>query len=244
MRSHATKSSTQTYPPLGERFKQEFRYWLFIWTVIYALIIILGLFHPDTWILTAIKIGSVLLCSIYSVIFYPRDHFLHAAMIATFIADCLLAGDNISLIGLTVFLLAQCIHAYRLLPSQSAHKIIWLLIVAFIALLVNSFLNFVPPLFIVCSFYAFTLLLNILTSWRWYKSSRRDLYAFCAILGFCLFACCDLFTGVSYLSLTEVFPAFLYAPANFFAWFFYYPSQIFISNSPKCATIEAKEGKC
>ena len=95
-------------------------------------------------------------------------------------------------------------------------------------------------MYVVCCFYITALITNIIVSWRWYRQDRNNLLAFLAVTGFTLFLACDICTGVSYLSRTAVLPAVLFAPANFFAWAFYYPSQIFISNSSKCAKILTK----
>jgi hypothetical protein len=42
---------------------------------------------------------------------------------------------------------------------------------------------------------------------------------------------CDINVAMSYLSVTGVIPFFIARFANFFAWLFYYPSQVLISNS-------------
>lgn len=52
-----------------------------------------------------------------------------------------------------------------------------------------------------------------------------------AVLGFILFFCCDFNVALSYLAVTGVLPIKVAVFANFFAWFFYYPSQVLISNS-------------
>lgn len=227
------------------KFDQKiYKKWIAAWIVIYALILILGFFFPNQPLTTALKVGSVLFCSAYSFMAFPGDRFLQIAMLTTFLADCLLAKNNISIAGLTVFFAAQCLHLYRITkPKCRAQVAIWAAF-GMAMIILNLYLQVLPPIYVICSFYAATLAMNVITSWVWHRDRPQDLFALCAFLGFALFACCDICTGVSYFSLTAVFPAFLYAPANFFAWFFYYPSQILISNSSKCATIEAKEGKC
>ncbi len=220
------------------------KFWIATWIIIYAAIITVGLFAPQNPLLTAIKVGGVLLCSIYTLCTFPKDHFLQAAMLTTFVADCILAYNNISTVGLFVFYLAQSTHLYRL--QSKAHRAQTATIIAGAAfvIILNFFAKLLPPIFLICGFYATALICNIYLNWRWYQSNTKNLAAICGLTGFTLFACCDLCTVVSFMSLTSVFPAWLYAPANFLAWFFYYPSQILVSNSTKCATIDAKEGKC
>lgn len=221
-----------------------YKKWIAAWIIIYVLILVFGLLKPNHPLTTAIKVGSVLFCSAYSFMAFPKDRFLQIAMLTTFLADCLLAKDNISIIGLIVFFVAQCLHLYRITKAHYRSRVVVWAIFGMVTIMLNLYFQFLPSIYVVCGFYAATLTMNVVTSWFWYHDNPQNLYALCAFIGFTLFACCDICTGVSYFSLTKIFPAFLYAPANFFAWFFYYPSQILISNSSKCATIDSKEGKC
>lgn len=207
--------------------------WIIIWVLIYAVIITVGLTTPNSPILTLIKVGGILLCSIYALVIFPRDRLLQLAVIVTFIADCILAKNNVSPTGLTVFFCAQLIHLFRLVKPEKQIRVFWLALIGMIIIGLNFWLLVFPPVYVICTFYALTLISNIITSWRWRRSSPHNFYANCAFTGFILFACCDLCTGLSYLSLISVLPAGFYAPANFFAWFFYYPSQVLISNGSK-----------
>ena len=156
------------------------------------------------------------------------------------VADLILAIDNTLVIGVVVFLIAQLIHLARLdWPHFRLPILIYSLIAATVIIL-DMILDFAPLMYVVCCFYVTALITNIIVSWRWYRQDRNNLLAFLAVTGFTLFLACDICTGVSYLSRTAVLPAVLFAPANFFAWAFYYPSQIFISNSSKCAKILTK----
>lgn len=94
--------------------RRSTRYWLTLWVIIYTLILIVGIFSQKGTIITIIKLTGVLLCSVYSIAVFPCDKLLQFAMMTTFVADCLLAIDNISVIGLMVFFIAQIIHLYRL----------------------------------------------------------------------------------------------------------------------------------
>lgn len=225
-------------------FPKISKYWLGIWIAIYIVILIVGLLQPKSWYLMAIKLSGVLLCSVYSYVTFPKDRLLQLAMITTFVADCLLAYNNTSNIGLVIFLLAQYIHLYRLQPPERHQNITVIAAATFFLIFINCFARLLPNIYLICGFYALAIICNFYTSWRWYQSNSKNPAAIAAFAGFTLFGCCDLCTVVSFMSLTGVFSSWFYMPANFLAWFFYYPSQILVSNSTKCATIESKEGKC
>lgn len=214
----------RTKPPLA---------WIIIWILVYVAIIIVGLTAPASPILTLIKVGGILLCSIYALFIFPKDRPLQLAVIVTFIADCILAKNNVSPTGLTVFFCAQIIHLFRLVQPHKQMRVFWFALVGMVIIGLNFWLHLFPPVYVICSFYAFTLICNIIASWRWRHLQPKNLEANCAFAGFILFSCCDFCTGLSYLSLVSFLPATFYAPANFFAWFFYYPSQVLISNSSK-----------
>ena len=168
------------------------------------------------------------------------DHLLQLALLVTSVADLILAIDNTLVIGVVVFLIAQLIHLARLDWPHFRIPILIYSLVAATVIILDMILDFAPLMYVVCCFYVTALITNIIVSWRWYRQDRNNLLAFLAVTGFTLFLACDICTGVSYLSRTAVLPAVLFAPANFFAWAFYYPSQIFISNSSKCAKILTK----
>ena len=51
-----------------------------------------------------------------------------------------------------------------------------------------------------------------------------------------LFICCDLTVMISYFARIHILPEFLFAPANFICWLFYFPSQILLTNSSMMTT--------
>lgn len=214
--------------------------WPTIWLGIFAANIVLGIIIPSSPILTTIRLSGILLCVIYAWCYFRHDHLLIIAMLATFIADCILAINNLAEIGLIFFLIAQLCHLYRLDYARIRRPIIVLITLIIFTIVLDLFLKFTPLIHLTCAFYLFVLATNIDISWRWYRQAPRNPRSLCALAGFTLFLCCDICTGVSYLSLQNIFSAATYAPANFFAWFFYYPSQILVSNSSKCATIYHK----
>lgn len=223
---------------------KQFHVWFSIWIVIYLLINITGLFAPTSDVLTIIKLGGVILCFVYALRTFPEDRLLQAAMFTTCIADLILAAKNTSEAGIIVFFITQVIHLVRLDGERLRTPIFIFSIVFCGVILLDLWLKLIPLIFIVSVFYATVLAANIIVSYKWYRQDPKNPHARFALIGFILFACCDSCTAMSYLSLTGVIPYLLYAPANFLAWFFYYPSQIFVSNSSRCATIDSKEGKC
>lgn len=230
------------------------KHWLAIWVWFYLAIITLGLIMPGATLLTVIKLSSIFACIIYVWCAFPRDHLLTLAMILTFGADILLTIGTLSEqpilftaqlgvmeLGVIVFFAAQITHMLRLGESQ-LRPAIWTFVgVAMIMTGLNIIFNFCPLMPEICTFYIAALSLNILASARWTRRNQDNLVAKFALIGFCLFLCCDICTGVSYLGTNTILPSIVVAPANFLAWFFYYPSQIFVSNSSKYVKIKSKQ---
>lgn len=218
------------------------RLWLAFWLIIFSTIFILGLIAPDYLILTLVKLSGIFLCIVYALYRSPKDHLLQLALFVTFVADIFLAVSNTSPYGLLVFFTAQIIHFIRLSPPTKKHQPLLLFI--FIAFAVTTLVAFCAPDYTtptIAGFYLIMLLANLYLAQKWQQSTPNNLPAHAAFFGFLLFLCCDLCTGLSFFSLTGALPLSFYRPANFFAWFFYYPSQILVSNSSKCATMNLKK---
>lgn len=218
-------------------------YWFTVWNAIYIAILAASIFSPSSALTSIIKVSSITLCFIYAFVVSPRDRLLTIALAATVVADFFLAFNNTSPVGLLVFVVAQTIHLFRL-ADKRYYKIISLCAICAAVIIAACFITeFAPPIYAICTVYAIVIACNILACWHWRRTEPNSLPAALASYGFILFACCDIWTAVSYLSLTAVLPAVLYGIANFLAWFFYYPSQILISNSGKYATMDTVEGK-
>lgn len=218
--------------------------WLILWAVIFITINFCDLFYPDRFFTSVIKVSSIGLCLFYVIINYWSDKILILAMLTTLIADIILAIDNTSIFGVIFFLITQIIHSIRLLQpnSQKFQKpILCFLLLSAILIVLAVTTNFIPPMFAIASLYIFALSTNVYISNRWRKENPKNLRANFAFYGFILFLSCDLCVGVSYLSLTAVLPKIFYMPANFLAWFFYYPAQILLSNSTKHDKMVTKE---
>ncbi len=206
-------------------------FWIIIWIVVFLAIIICGILIPDTSISTLINLSGIILCLFYVICTFPRDYLLLLAILTTCIADIILANNNTSTIGIIVFLITQIIHLCRLDGIRFKIPIIIWSTLATTILILDAIFDFLPILYIACGFYASTLIANIIAAIKWRQREPKNLRALFAILGFTIFACCDFCTGISYLSLIGILGSAFYMPANFFVWFFYYPSQVLISNT-------------
>lgn len=228
--------------PTSPTPKHRFSLWPLIWLAIFVTNFILGLLAPESDILTLIRLGGILLCLLYATITFPRHYLLLLALLTTCLSDLILAFNNTSLVGLLFFLTTQLIHLFRLAGPSRRRAVATLLTFAILFLLANTAFPLFQPIILIAILYASTLALNIYASARWLLATKRPSSALPvnpadrpaarrSLIGFILFACCDTCTALSYLSLITIFPTFLYAPANFLAWFFYYPSQVLISTS-------------
>lgn len=234
----APKATASRHPNRLRSFKP----WLVAWLIIYAIIIGAGIFTQYGPLPSIIRVGGIFLCFVYAALIYPHDRLLILALFLTCLADLVLIFNNASILGLVIFFLAQFTHLFRLSPAYYRRVVVLYGLVALSLSFLALTFQLLSPLYVVCFFYGLTLAFNLFTAWRWRHHQPRNLHANLAAIGFTLFASCDLCTATSYLALSGVLPGFLYAPTRFFVWFFYYPSQILISNSPKYATIDPKEG--
>lgn len=220
--------------------------WIATWIVIYLAILVLGNILPDSQITTFVRLAGIILCFLYVVIYFTHDYWLLLAMGATCVADLIMAGNNISPVGITVFVSVQIFHLLHLLAVQkipAKRYVLLYIIISVILITLDIIFDLVPRLYLVCGLYAVLLITNLILSYRYRKAEPDNPRAWFAFFGFILFASCDLCTGVSYFSLIGLFPASFYALANFIVWFFYYPSQIFLSNTGEYGIMTAKEGK-
>lgn len=220
--------------------------WPTIWAWVFLCIVVLGIATPASFTLTVIKISGIFLCFVYALRIFPQDRLLQLALLLTVCADIILAVKNTAEFGILIFLIAQILHTIRLEGKNLLTQIVSFVILASIAIIINLIWSLVPMIYLIVGFYIVAIVTNVYISWRWWRQHPKfqNLRALCALLGFSLFLCCDACTGISYLALNHMLPTVLYAPANFFAWFFYYPSQILVSNSSKCDKMESKEGNC
>lgn len=207
--------------------------WIYTWVILFALILITSIFTPLNDIATIFKLAGIVLCLFYVIRVFPHDYLLLLAMLSTCLADIILAENNTNPAGIVVFIITQLLHLYRLDGKRLQKFIFSYAALVVIILILDIIFNFVPILFIACTFYTILLVTNIIVSVKWYHREPKNPRSLFAASGFILFACCDFCTSISYLSLVSILPKLFYSPANFFVWLFYYPSQVLISNSSK-----------
>ncbi|MBQ3306269.1 hypothetical protein IJH02_02460 [Candidatus Saccharibacteria bacterium] len=206
------------------------RRWLIVWGLIYAGFLILSIFAPDALGVLLLRCSGIALALVYVFMKFPQDRLLKLALGFTLAADILLAIDNVSVIGVAVFCFAQFFHFCRLRHTNPYFLPAYFVLVASVFTL--SLVLGADPMFAVAGIYGLTLLSNVGLAIYWHHKAP-SFASSCAMYGFILFLLCDLCVGASYLSNTAVFPSALYPFANYFAWAFYYPSQILLSNSSK-----------
>ncbi|MBQ3309725.1 hypothetical protein IJG78_03550 [Candidatus Saccharibacteria bacterium] len=205
------------------------RAWLAIWILIYLGFVILDAFFPHFWGVTTLKMLGIILCVVYAWQKFKKDSLLIIALAFTLLADTLLALDNTSIAGVFTFCFAQFFHTARLKKTVPVFLFAYFgIIIIFFSL---SVLCNISPIYAIAAVYGTTLITNVILSIRWHHRAK-SVASICAMAGFILFLCCDTCVGLSYLAGTaEVLPFFIHRLANYFAWVFYYPSQVLISNS-------------
>ena len=199
---------------------------------------------------TALKYIGIVLSFVYARRKFPNDHTLQIALMFTLLADTILTLDNVSVFGVLAFCFAQYFHIVRFTKTQPRVFAAYSLIVAL--LIMYGHYSHIPNMFILAGIYGFCLINNIILAFRWWNTVRKDhknrtdkeiVASTCAFYGFILFILCDINVALSYLSVTGAIPIFIARYANFFAWLFYYPSQVLISNSSYQVKKPKKTGK-
>ena len=214
-------------------FKSIDKIWRMIWLFIFGGFVALDAFFPGFFGITFLKLLGIGLCIIYVLQKHYEDRLLQLAFCATFIADLLLAVNNTSLFGVFTFSIAQFIHFARLKKLKRKY---FLVIGALIVIFFICIAAFGPySIVLMGAVYAFFLITNLILAREWYKTARGEKKnpAFCAWMGFILFACCDLCVAGSFFSGIHTLPFVFKRFFDFFAWVFYYPSQVLLSNSSR-----------
>lgn len=209
------------------------RIWRLIWIITFAGFVTLDVFFPNFFGVTFLKLLGIGLCLVYVVQKYYDDHLLQLAFAATFIADLLLAVNNTSIFGVFTFSIAQFLHFSRLKKLRLKTIIIIASLITIFFIIFSAFSLY--SIVLMGAIYAFFLISNIILAREWFKLARGNKKnpAFCAYSGFILFACCDLCVAGSFFSGIHAAPFIFKRLFDFFAWVFYYPSQVLISNSSK-----------
>ncbi len=228
------------------RILSSLKFWIILWSLMFIYFFIIDLLNlifgekliPHTLLNSAslIKVSTILTCFFYASFFAPKDHILKCALLFTFLADIILLFDNISPIGIIIFCLAQYSHTARYADLNPRLFLTWTLLI--ILLFAFMAIHRMPLIYGAAFTYANTLFLNLLLARQWLKRNVPEFRraAICNFIGFIFFICCDLTVLVSFFSRTYFLPSFLYAPANFICWLFYFPSQILLTNSSVLTT--------
>ena len=215
---------------LAKKLLQEskLRPWLATWILIYLGFVILDAFFPGFFGITILKMLGIVLCVVYAWQKFKNDPLLIIALSFTLLADTFLAINSTSFSGVFTFCFAQFFHTSRLSKTRPSFLIVYFTFIV-LAVLAACLLK-IDPLYVLGVIYAYGLLTNLYLSARWYFKEHSERSA-CAFFGFLLFLCCDTCVGLSYLSATAILPTAIHRFVDYFAWAFYYPSQVLISNS-------------
>lgn len=218
----------QKYQKLFHYIKSIDRIWFIIWFVIYIGFLTIDITMPGFFGATVLKYSGIALCFVYASTKFKNDSLMLIALGFTLLADTVLVIDSTSIIGVFVFCLAQFFHTARFRKTYPRFLAIYLFLVLLVFFIGVYFQ--LKPMYVLAFIYANALITNIVLAGKWYFKDH-SIVSGCAFFGFILFFCCDCCVATSYLSYTAVVPTAAYAIANYFAWFFYYPSQVLISNS-------------
>ncbi len=212
--------------------------WKGIWLFIFCGFITLDILAPGFFGVTLLKLLGVGICTLYVIVNFKKDQLLLIAFLLTFLADILLAINNVSTFGIFAFIIAQFFHFSRL--RSSGNKFIAASLCGISAYFILAILAGQYSIYLLGAVYAFFLIANLLLSFRWHENARKSDQALCAFFGFALFFCCDFCVAGSFFSSIHVLPFALKRLFDFFAWFFYFPSQVLLSNSSKKLSKHAK----
>lgn len=186
---------------------------------------------------TILKYIGIVLSYIYARKKFPKDYVLHIALAFTLLADTILTFDQVSKLGVLAFCFAQYFHIARFAKIRPKYFVLWTLFL--LLLLIFGRINHIEEMYVLAFIYAISLAMNIVLTRQWWKvvkeseeaTDQEIVASTCGMYGFILFLMCDINVALSYLSVTGVIPLLIARYANFFAWLFYYPSQVLISNS-------------
>ncbi len=209
--------------------KQADRRWLFIWCFIYVSFLLLDIFTHEIDGASILKYIGIFLCLIYAYQKFRQDHLLILALLFTLLADTVLVWTPHQILGVFAFCFAQFFHLARFTKAQP--KSLNFYFAAVFLVFIFGVLRGISPIYAIAAIYAFSLATNLILSIKWRQKEPDNFYANCAALGFILFICCDLCVGMQFLSTQGILPATILPVVSFLVWFFYYPSQVLISNS-------------
>lgn len=203
--------------------------------LLYIAIIITGIFSQNGVASTVLKLSGISLCFLFILITNHKNHHLVLAALFTLIADLFLAGESpLTTLGVFTFIFAQYYHTknlYGLKKSTPPHILNFVPVLAFFALCLSELIRL--PLFanlLLGIIYAFVLFQNLSYS---YINRKKSKQFFLIFLGFTLFALCDFHVFFSAASGAHYLPISLRPFFDYFAWVYYFPSQVILAISAR-----------
>ena len=178
---------------------------------------------------TILKYSGLVLCFMHVLIYNRKDTFLVLALFLTLVADGILAFNNVSEFGVTVFIFVQLAHLLRFSAIRRTSPLIPILLAALIAV-IGLIQRGIPLMFILAMAYGVLMFTNIYEAYRWARTDGSGV-AKCALIGFILFFLCDLMVGISYITTTATLPHTVTIVTSYFAWLLYLPAQVLITLS-------------
>jgi len=168
--------------------------------------------------------------------------FLLLAMAFTVSADVFLVLlDRHYELAVGLFLIAQCLHAVRILLGGK--RSVLPSVIARLALSVSAvaalvIFKFFAPLTVLGALYAAELLMNVIDSALSVRSGKRFILSF---IGFFLFLLCDVTVGLNGIGRGFGIPSGVLSALSDLTWVFYLPSQVLIVLSALDRTDESAE---
>ena len=196
------------------------------------LVVILAFEFADNWIVAVrqVTVGIALALSIVIAVLERKrpQIFLAAAMAFTFVSDVFLVLlDDRYLLAVSLFAAAQILHFVRIALTRKAFLGSLLARIAVSGALIGALAiaRVLSPLFAAGSVYAVNLVFNLIDSALSVKREKRMILS---LVGFALFALCDVTVGLNGIGRGLGIPeTFLYAGICL-TWAFYLPSQVLI----------------
>ena len=205
------------------------RRWLIIWVLIYFSFLFLDLALPHFFGATLVKYLGIFLCLVYAYQKFRFDTLLIIALLFTLLADTILIWTPYYVPGVYCFCFAQFFHIARFIKAQP--KLLVIFFFGMFLIFAFGLVQGLPPIYSIAAIYAITLITNLVLSFIWVRREPRNLHARYASSGFLLFLACDTCVALQFLAVETVLPAYILPVVSFLVWFFYYPSQVLISNS-------------
>jgi hypothetical protein len=216
--------------------KPKDKYIILTFILVEAILYLTFLLINDYDIGVKLRYLTIILCCgflhLYSLKVYDIK-LMRIALVLTLVSDYfLLIRNDIIIVGVISFCLVQLLYAYRLFKANPSHQkirlIVYILSIFIIQLIVfTTVIKEFDGLVFAAIIYFVTLVNNFINAAIYYK------YNYLFALGLFLFIGCDIFVGLSSLSVylninDSSFVGKLIKIPFDMAWFFYVPSQVLL----------------